>query len=41
VSRYYYQQGALELAARHDLEVKRAAEILQNEEQYKDFLQKK
>ena len=38
-SRYYYQHGRLEVSTRHDTEVQRAAEILQNSALYKSFLQ--
>ena len=40
VSRYYYQHGRLEISTRHDTEVKRAAEILQDRALYKSFLKK-
>jgi len=40
ISRYYYQRGRLEAATRHDPEIRRAAEILQDEALYKSFLQK-
>ncbi len=39
VSRYYYQQGRLEVSTRSDSEVKRAAEILNDTTLYKSFLQ--
>jgi carboxyl-terminal processing protease len=39
VSRYYYQHGRLEVSTRHDTEVKRAAEILQDNALYNSFLQ--
>lgn len=40
-SRYYYQHGRLEVSTRHDSEVKRAAEILNDPTLYKSFLQPK
>jgi len=38
VSRYYFQKGRIKFALSNDLEVKKAIEILQNQEEYKKIL---
>lgn len=37
-SRYYYERGVVEVGFKHDAEVKRAAEVLQNQSEYKKIL---
>lgn len=38
VSRYYYQKGRIQYALSTDIEVKKAIEVLKNQEQYKQIL---
>jgi carboxyl-terminal processing protease len=38
VSRYYYQQGRIQISLQHDPEIKKAIEVLNDKKQYSDIL---